>query len=301
MKVVARCVSCILDDLVGAMRLLGLSEEQKGEIVQRSLDHLQAHFRDRWLPSRYITDVHRILKEVTGLSLPFAELRQKCNEVGVVLAERCQQRAAGISDDLARLVYLARWSIAGNTLDFRTVGTGYEFTVEEIEGFLTVAFEEGLEIDHLEEARALLPGVRKLLFVHDNVGEIAFDRILIEELRATYGCHVVSALRGGPITSDATLEDGTAVGLDKVSDEIILACGDTLGVQMDEATPEFLAALETADLIIAKGQANFYLFHEMAGELRPRVLSLLTTKCRPVAGLLGKKQRRINVAYLFPA
>jgi uncharacterized protein with ATP-grasp and redox domains len=52
----------------------------------------------------------------------------------------------------------------------------------------------------------------------------------------------------------------------------------------------------TADVIIAKGQANFYVLSEFGMQFPNAVLiSLFVTKCRYVAGLFGKKDK-INIA-----
>ncbi|GAH29734.1 unnamed protein product, partial [marine sediment metagenome] len=48
-----------------------------------------------------------------------------------------------------------------------------------------------------------------------------------------YGSSVTSVLRGGPITSDATMEDGEEVGLQEAASEIILAGPDTLGISFN--------------------------------------------------------------------
>src|SRR5206468_10877162 len=96
-------------------------------------------------------------------------------------------------------------------------------------------------------------GARQILFIHDNVGEVAFDKELIRELRRLApAAHVVSALRGGVMTSDATLDDGAAVGLAEVSD-IIASGPDTLGIQFTEMTDVMRAAIADPDLVIAKG------------------------------------------------
>src|SRR5690606_21879068 len=73
----------------------------------------------------------------------------------------------------------------------------------------------------------------RLLYIHDNVGEIAFDRLLISDFR-NRGWFVISALRGGAITSDATLEDGAYVRMEEYADLIICAGPDTLGISWEE-------------------------------------------------------------------
>ncbi len=130
-----------------------------------------------------------------------------------------------------------------------------------------------------------------VLYIHDNVGEIALDKLFIQEIRR-HGCHVTSALRGGPITSDATMEDGRTVGLDRAVDRLIQAGPDTLGISWEEASPELREAMQAARLIIAKGQANYYVLSEHRAELAAEIFCLFTIKCQPVADVVGVQPKQ---------
>ena len=117
MKTVDLCSSCVLHDLVGALDRLELAPEVRARIVRRSLEHLARAFDYSHPPSFHITAVHRILKEETGLALPFAALRERCNEVGMAVAARVAAEAGW--DYLAEvetcLAPLSQWT--ARTLD----------------------------------------------------------------------------------------------------------------------------------------------------------------------------------------
>jgi hypothetical protein len=292
----AICASCVLHDLVGALDRLGIDGEVRARVLRLSLRHLADAFDLQQPPSTHITAVHRILKRETGLALPFAALRTRCNEVGLQVAAQVALEAAALPA-AERFRFLAAWAIAGNHLDFRTVGTGYDFPPERITAMLRESLDAGLAVDETEAIRALGRAGTRVVYVHDNVGEIALDTLLIAELRDA-GAHVTAALRGGPITSDATMEDGIAVGLDRVADAVLCAGPDTLGVSWEEMSPELRAALAAVDLVIAKGQANYYVLSEHAGELGARVACLLRTKCPTVSRRFGH-EGPINVAVLL--
>lgn len=294
MHVQPPCFSCILHDLNGAMEMLLLSPEQQWEIVRRAAQFMDREFRPGVEPSYFITQVHRILKDVSGLRVPFAELRAQCNRVGLAVSERVAAEVAGLPPE-ERFKRLIRWSIAGNHLDFRTVGTGYDFEVDAIASLLLKGMESGLFIDHTERIYRAVTASRQVLFIHDNVGEIALDKLLIREIRDC-GPAVVSALRGGAITSDATLEDGEAVALAQAASRIICAGPDTLGISLREMTDELRSELETADLVMAKGQANYYVLSEYVKAYPRPVISLFSTKCHPVAGALGSAAKVNNIA-----
>jgi len=296
MRTHLNCASGIVDDLCGALNLVPLKEEIKIEILKESFQFLAREFSTEKIPSYFITEVHRILKRVSGIEIPFKERRDKCNQLGIKMAEKIALEAERLEES-ERFSFLVNWAIASNHLDFRTVGTGYGFQMAEIIEELRTCLSEGLKIDRIAEILRIAKNSSKILYIHDNVGEIAFDKLLIQELRR-YGSSVTSVLRGGPITSDATIEDGETVGLQEAASKIILAGPDTLGISLDEMSDQLKRELQTADLIIAKGQANYYALTEYKSKVTGEIACLFRTKCEIVSNELGETGK-INLAILL--
>ncbi len=245
------CRGCIIDDLEGALKLLDVSGEIAREVLSNVHSFMDAEFNFSRAPSYYITAVHRELKRATGLDVPFAELRHACNEVGKILSERLRKRLKSMpaKEGFRSAV---EWAVAANHLDFRTVGTGYGFAADEIEGMLKGKLEQGFPVDEFESFYELSQKAKDVLYIPDNVGELAFDNIVLDYLR-DFGCRTTVPYRGGAITSDATLEDFEFLNTAAHAHKIILAGPDTLGISLEEATPELTTALQSADLIITKG------------------------------------------------
>jgi uncharacterized protein with ATP-grasp and redox domains len=151
--------------------------------------------------------------------------------------------------------------------------------------------DRGMAKDQVDRLYERVLAGTPVLYIHDNVGEIALDRLFIQEIRR-HGCHVTAALRGGPITSDATMEDGRTVGLDRAVDRLIQAGPDTLGISWEEASPDLRDAMQAARLIIAKGQANYYVFSEHRAALAAEIFCLFTIKCQPVADAVGVQPKQ---------
>lgn len=296
MRTHLNCASCIIDDLCGALQLVPLEEKIKQEILKESFQFLAREFSTDKIPSYFITEVHRILKKISGIEIPFKERRNKCNQLGIEMAEKIALEA-GRLEESERFSLLVNWAIASNHLDFRTVGTGYGFQMAEIIEELRTCISEGLKIDQRAEFFQIAKSSPKILYIHDNVGEIAFDKLLIKEL-IRYGASVTSALRGGPITSDATMEDGETVDLQEAASKIILAGPDTLGISLNEMSDQLKRELQTADLVIAKGQANYYALTEYRSEVPGEIACLFRTKCEIVSNELGEIGK-INVAILL--
>jgi uncharacterized protein with ATP-grasp and redox domains len=289
MRTTPTCLTCVLGDVYAAAQQLTPDVGIQLKVAKDCMEFLAQTFGHERVPSYYITEVHRILKRDTGIAVPFEESRRQLNQVGLQIAGRLQQQAEGLQG-LPRFRFLAAWALAGNSLDSRTVGIGYGFDPERTLQHLQSYVDRGLARDDLDMLYQRVQAKTPILYIHDNVGEIALDKIFIQELRR-HGCHVTSALRGGPITSDATLEDGRMVGLDTAVDRLIQAGPDTLGISWEEASPELREAMQKAPLIIAKGQANYYVFSEHRAKLPGEIFCLFTIKCQPVADVIGVQPR----------
>ena len=143
------CIPCILDDVRGALELLTDDEEMKRRVMKECMAFLLQNMDLSKEPSTYITEVHRILKRVLAIQVPFAEKRSMCNEMGMALGERLKERIEQLTG-FDRFSLLVRWSIAGNALDFRTVGTGYDFDLDAMEKSLH-ELANRLDIDQLPQ------------------------------------------------------------------------------------------------------------------------------------------------------
>ena len=294
MRIVPECITCIIDDILEALALLEVPRKDVDAIIADSMKYLGNHYLDNEPPSYYITELHRILKRYLNVDMPFSTLREICLASCKEVAHDCAQEAKRYSG-LEKMRFLIRWAIAANALDFRTAGAGYCIATDKIERMLKDYFDAGLAVDQTEKIFHHIENARHIVYLPDNVGELPFDKLLIAEC-GSYGATFTVPFRGGPITSDVVLTDAKAVRLSEVVDDIILSGPDTLGVSFKEMTNECITALERADVIIAKGQANFYVLSEFGTQFPNAVLiSLFVTKCRHVAGLFGHKDK-VNIA-----
>ena len=290
MRTVPACLTCVLGDVYAAAQQVTRDPAVQLAVAKDCMKFLADTFGHERVPSYYITEVHRILKRDTGVATPFAESRDQLNRVAMELTPTIQAQADRL-EGLPRFRFLALWALAGNSLDSRTVGIGYSFEPAQMRQHLQSYVSRGMARDDVDRLYERILARTPVLYIHDNVGEIALDALFIREIRR-HGCRVTSALRGGPITSDATMEDGRAVGLDRAADRVIQAGPDTLGISWDEASPELREALRTTPLIVAKGQANYYVLSEHSAEVAGEIFCLFTIKCQPVADVVGVQPKQ---------
>ena len=296
MRAVPDCLTCILADVYAAAQQT-TDGETALRVSRAACAYLSSHFDYSFPPSYHITEVHRILKRLTGQAEPFAHRRREANDAGLRIAARVAQQASAMVDPAARFRFLALWALAANSLDSRTAGTGYAFDPAATYEYLLGYLRHNPNLDQLQDLYRKVQGPLRVLYVHDNVGEMALDGLLIQELRG-HGGQVISAVRGGPLTSDATWADAMYLGLEQQATSLIVAGPDTLGISFREASADLLSELEQADAVIAKGQANYYVFSEQAAALRAPVFCLFTVKCEAVGREVGLHRGDTVAAFL---
>jgi len=179
----------------------------------------------------------------------------------------------------------------GNLIEYDILG--HDAILEDP---LELLEKEEFYIDDTESFFKLAERGGEVLYLMDNAGEIAFDRLLVEEFKRL-GCRVTAAVKGGPALNDALMEDALEVGMDEVADDIITTGTDAIGINLTECSREFLESFYGFQLILSKGMANWETLTEI-GTPSP-TLFLLRVKCEPVAEALHAPMDR-SIAKLVP-
>ncbi|KPJ48805.1 hypothetical protein AMJ40_06835, partial [candidate division TA06 bacterium DG_26] len=120
---------------------------------------------------------------------------------------------------------------------------------------------------------------RSLLWIADNAGESVFDKLVLEQLT---GLELWIGVKGGAVLNDVTLEDAVSSGLNELG-RLVTTGSNCLGVLPGKSSREFLSLLDNADLVVAKGHANFETLDTYGRE----IFFLLKAKCEVVAQELG--------------
>ena len=77
------------------------------------------------------------------------------------------------------------------------------------------------------------------------------------------------------------MEDALMVGMNKIADEIITTGAKAIGIRLDESPTWFIERYNKADIILAKGMANWETMTETPAPCP--TMYLFRTKCKPVA------------------
>lgn len=193
---------------------------------------------------------NQLLHEMYGLDLDrYHTEKEQSNRFALEHLDEVRSRISQAED---RVFAAIQFAIAGNYLDFSALQGKVSF--EELRNLLDQV--HNLEIDASVYAHLCrdLKSAKNLLYLTDNAGEIAFDRLLAEELHRAYpDLSITFCVRGGIAANDATREDARAVGIPfPVIDNGNLVAGTVLNQLGQEAR----AAMDSADVIFAKGMGN---------------------------------------------
>jgi len=266
------CYPCFVKQGLAALRLSTPDPALQKRAIEEMMRRLQGLDLER-SPSFLSRIPYDVAREITGVADPFGPAKRETNRLALALVPALRRKIAAALDPLHMAIKAA---LSGNVID---LGIGHPFDLERDAMRIT---DNPITLDHYEAFAKLLGQCRRLLYICDNAGEIAFDCLLVEQLKQR--CEVTASVKSGPIINDATMEDARAVGLTDLV-RVIKTGSDHIGVEWEYASAEFRKAFASADLILAKGQGNFETLNERPDE----IFFLLKAKCPEVADEIGVK------------
>ncbi len=272
MKSSLDCIPCFVRQALDASRMTTEDAVAQAHIMRELL---------RWLagvdlsesPPRVAQRIHRHLREVSSDGDPYQRVKDSHNRIALGLLPELRERvnAASVPLELA-----TRLAVAGNVID---MGPSATVTEQHIRESIERALREPLLEGQPGDFQRAVETAGSILYLADNAGEIALDRLLIELLGPE---RVTVVVRGAPVINDATRVDAHAVGLDDIA-QVIDNGSDAPGTLLADCSRGFQRRFAASDLIIAKGQGNF---ESLEGE-RGNIFFLFKVKCPVIANHVG--------------
>ncbi len=282
------CVPCVIKQSERLVKVLTANnddcktDEMLSKIRHHALD-IAAELSLDDPPSKYTSVVLDKVYDLLGIDDPYLKTKREQNEIGKKLSEYFNKELHRSTDPIHDAIKIAA---LGNLID---VGPSVIYTLlkpensyaDEIKAMLQIP----LKIDDYKVFKEKLRSAKSILYILDNSGEIYFDKLLIERLK---GIEITIAVKARPILNDATITDARESGLDNFGNIITvnkLNHYRHLGVDFECVSDEFRYAFDNADIVIAKGHANF----ESLVDNERDCFFILMAKCPVVA-------RKLNVA-----
>lgn len=216
-----------------------------------------------------VAEFNKIHEKYLGPLPDYREEKKKYNDLVLSMEADLRKEIEESEDPIASAIVMSR---IGNYIDFAALDEVDTST------FLGLFENKKMREDEEQTYRSFCKKcsrAKSFLLLTDNCGEIVLDKLFLEQLKKSYpDLNVTVMVRGGDVSNDATMADARYTGLDKVA--TVIGNGDRIaGTVYSMLSEEAKKAVDTADVIFSKGQANYESF---AGEGRHAFYTFLC-KC----------------------
>jgi len=286
---VPECAPCITYSLKTLIPLLTSDSEVQFRMFKRAFEFLAEGYERGTRPHPLSVDMFQELYRMGSVEDPFAEIKRMSNEVAARILPDVEAVVSS-TEGYERLRTCLASSIAGNLIDFNTAAHR-----PDLDSLLDEFHEiraTGFVIDHSARMWDLLTSdqldTRRLVFLADNAGETLFDIPLLR-LARELGWDIVYVVKGGPMANDATRADVSGTEIERLA--TIADTGvQSHGVPSDRVSDEFLSLVESASLVISKGQSNIETFPYIQRQIGVPTYYVLRAKCHNIARAIGVRR-----------
>lgn len=250
MRLNPMCIRCLIDRQEERLQKLEASEEKKTAYMKEVAAAIGSSDEESCAPFM-VYEFNKIYRRYFGEVTSYAEVKKEYNQYVLEMEADLQAEIEKAEDPLAMSLVFAR---IGNYIDF-----GAMQHVDKQQFLELFEDEEKNTLDAVNYEQFLLECERgkNFLLATDNCGEIVLDKLFIVELRKRFPhLNITVLVKGGEVLNDAVMEDAVETGMchaAKVIDNGNSAAGNIEKLLSAEA----VSALDNADVILAKGQANF--------------------------------------------
>jgi len=266
-----RCTDCLAKLSEDVTRMVGGKAIARQKEIRSGTKRILAEAEKKgWTSPETANEILRLIRGVSGVADPFNSVKR---------AEMAQAKSVfeAVKDQVGTdLRSLANLALLGNSFDFFRSAADAMAGVSEQVGNEWVYFHD--DLDRLQDFLVKEPG--SVLYLTDNAGEIFFDLPLFQYIQDLARKTVLVA-KGGPGLNDLTSEDLESAAIKGMFHETMDTGTDGAGIDWRHVSGAFAARVERADLIVAKGMANFetVYFHRLSTP----VFFLFRVKCDVVA------------------
>jgi len=277
MEIRPECVPCLLKRVLFQAELAGNGSEL--EALKAATAAFGSGLREGRNSAEMATEVHSAAYGAMNVKDPYLELKIRADEVASEYLEDSAKFISSSEDPMRSAILVAT---IGNIMDF---GMGHAIDdPDEFRKEFKNLIGQGIERDDTNVVKDILRTAKHVIYLFDNCGESQLDKLLIREIKKN-GTMVTGIVRGEPILNDVALCDALRIGLDKELDALYTTNEFRIGVNLKALDKKLQKTIASADLMIAKGMANF---ESLSDQDVPIPLAyILRSKCPPVAAALG--------------
>ena len=200
--------------------------------------------------------MYDLQKEMFGIDADYTEIKSYFNQMMLALEENMWEEIQKAKDPMRKAI---QYAMMGNYIDFAALKEVDEY---KLKSFLDKAENKNVDEVELVALKEELKKSKKIVYLLDNCGEIVTDKLLMRIIKENYPqIHIIAMVRGGQVMNDATREDAKEVELEAIA-QVIDSGSNVAGTSLMEVSLEARNVLESAEVIISKGQGNFETLHQ---------------------------------------
>lgn len=276
MHVHEQCLPCMVNQAVRTANLTNAVDRET--LYQKIFTYMSCMDFSKTTPE-IVGGNFRLIKEHLGCADPYKDTKAYYNRLFLENSRVYSEKIQSIEDAV-------KYAIVANIIDFNPVHNNVE---EEIQHFFSNINSLELTINDVELLLQDIQHAGSILYLGDNCGEICFDKLLIKRIKdINPECRIYFGVRGAAVVNDSTLEDAYFVGMDEYA-TIISNGDDSLGTVLSRTSPQFQEIYRNAEVVIAKGQANY----ESLSEENQNIYFLLMAKCKIIADFIGVREKSL--------
>lgn len=277
------CIPCILKMTLSTIRNLSLEENAAKDLYCEVVSLTQSKSCQWDLTNEEVVEslLRLILDRVTDPD-PFQSLKMDQNKMIMDIYSWLQSLVAKGDDPLYTAVKLA---ILGNALDVMVSDDTLD-----VEKSIMSRLDSPLSREACANFAKQLQKSSSIVYFVDNAGEVVFDKLLIETIKRSYDLEIVVVVRSLPILNDVTMEEARFVGLDTIVPVMENGIDGPLpGTILHRCSDRVQQLVQRADLLIAKGGANFDTLDEEYKRTPMNITYMLIAKCFPYYHFFDKE------------
>jgi damage-control phosphatase, subfamily I len=280
MRIHDKCLPCVVNQVIKVANITGV--DNKEELLREVFTYLSKMDFETTTPE-IIGEIFGMIKKHTNTPDPYKETRNYYNTLFLKLLPEFERKIEQAENSFQLAV---RYAIVGNIIDFNPI---HNTLLDDIFDYFEKMDKLELAIDDSKKLMEDISNSKILLYLGDNCGEICLDKILLKKIKELNpNVKILFGVRGKPVVNDSIAEDAYAVGIDEYA-EVIDNGDGSLGTVLNRTSPEFKEVYKKADIVIAKGQANY----ECLSEEIKNIYFLLMTKCDVIADDIGAPEKKM--------
>lgn len=292
MKLNPFCMCCAVNKQERSIRRFS-DMDRKTEYMQKVMGVLANAAEEDCAPS-----ISQNLKELYSSfwgepEEDYSRIKHEFNRLMLDVEDSVEKKIRQSADPLEMALVYAR---IGNYIDFAALA---EVSPEVILSLLDSENKDPLDPEEYSRFLEELRQAKKLVYITDNCGEIVLDKLAVKILKEQYpDLDITVLVRGFPTVNDATLEDAEETGMTAVA-KVMGNGSNVCGTWFPGISPESKELMDSADILLAKGQGNF----ETLNGCGLNIYYLFLCKCewfqmqfsaRPLEGMFLNERRAVS-------